>query len=313
METRTIGSLQVSLVGLGCNNFGWRIDAEASAAAVHAAIDAGINFFDTADIYGAGASEQFLGKALGQRRNAVLIATKFGMKMDEQRRGARPEYVKRAAEDSLKRLGTDHIDLYQIHQPDPEVPIADTLGALDELVRAGKVREIGCSNFSAEQLRTAEAAAAGGARFASVQNQYSLVHREPEAEVLPECVGLGIGFLPYFPLASGLLSGKYRAGQPLPAGSRGHDGWGPKVFTEENLRLVEALSEFAAAEGHTMLELAVSWLAAQPAVVSVIAGAKTPEQVRANASAAGWKLSEADLQTVESILARAQPSHPVAT
>ena len=307
METRRIGTLEVSLVGLGCNNFGWRIDAKASAAVVNAALDAGINFFDTADIYGAGASEEFLGLALGPRRNDVLIATKFGMKMDEQRRGARPEYVGRAAEDSLQRLKTDRIDLYQLHQPDPEVPIAETLGALDDLVRAGKVREIGCSNFSGDQLRAAEAAVSkGGARFVSVQNQYSLVHREPAADVIPECMHAGIAFLPYFPLANGLLTGKYRRGQALPEGSRARDGFGPKVFTDENLALVESLAEFAAGHGHTMLELAVSWLASQPAVASVIAGAKSPEQAHANASAAGWRLSAEDLKAVEGILS---PAH----
>jgi aryl-alcohol dehydrogenase-like predicted oxidoreductase len=305
METRRIGSLEVSVVGLGCNNFGWRIDADASAAAVNAALDAGINFFDTADIYGAGQSEEFLGRALGARRSEALIATKFGMKMDEQRRGARPEYVRQAAEDSLRRLETDRIDLYQLHQPDAQVPIAETLGALDGLVRAGKVREIGCSNFSGDQLRAAGAAVReGGARFVSVQNQYSLVVREPEADAIPECVRSGIAFLPFFPLANGLLTGKYRRGQPLPEGSRARDGFGPKVFTDENLALVEALTEFAAGRGHTMLELAVSWLAAQPAVASVIAGAKSPEQVKANASAAGWRLTEADLAAIEAMLPR---------
>jgi len=307
LETRKIGSLEVSVVGLGCNNFGWRIGVDASAAAVNAALDAGINFFDTADMYGEGASEEFLGLALGPRRNQVLIATKFGMKVDEQRRGgARPEYVRQAVEDSLRRLGTDRIDLYQLHQPDPEVPIADTLGALDDLVRAGKVREIGCSNFSGDQLRAAERAVReGGARFVSVQNQYSLVHRDPEADVIPECVRLGLAFLPYFPLANGLLTGKYRRGQPHPEGSRAHDGWGPKVFTDENLALVESLTEFAAAHGHSMLELAVSWLAAQPAVASVIAGAKSPEQVKANASAAVWRLGAADLEAIAAIIERA--------
>jgi aryl-alcohol dehydrogenase-like predicted oxidoreductase len=306
LETRRIGSLEVSLAGLGCNNFGWRIDAAASAAAVNAALDAGINFFDTADLYGAGASEEFLGTALGPRRNGVLIATKFGMKLDEQRRGAHPDYVRRAVEDSLRRLGTDRIDLYQLHQPDPETPIADTLGALDGLVRAGKVREIGCSNFSRAQLGEADAAVReGAARFVSVQNQYSMVHREPEAEVIPECVRSGIAFLPYFPLANGLLTGKYRLGQPHPEGSRARDGFGPKVFTDENLALVESLTEFASAHGHSMLELAVSWLAAQPAVASVIAGAKSPEQVKANASAADWRMTAEDLAAVEAILTHA--------
>ena len=307
METRRIGSLQVSVVGLGCNNFGWRIDADASAAAVNAALDAGINFFDTADIYGAGQSEEFLGRALAARRGEALIATKFGMKMDEQRRGARPEYVRQAAEDSLRRLGTDRIDLYQLPQPDAEVPIAETLGALDDLVRAGKVREIGCSNFSGDQLRAAGAAVReGGPRFVSVQNQYRLVEREPEADVIPECARSGTAFLPFFPLANGLLTGKYRRGQPPPEGSRARDGFGPKVFTDENLALVESLAEFAARCGHTMLELAVSWLAAQPAVASVIAGAKSLEQVKANASAAGWRLTEADLAAIEAMRPRAR-------
>jgi len=314
LETRRIGSLTVSVVGLGCNNFGWRIDAGASATAVNAALDAGIDFFDTADIYGAGQSEEFLGRALGPRRNQVSIATKFGMKMDEQRQGARPEYVRQAAEASLRRLGTDRIDLYQLHQPDPEVPIADTLGALGDLVRVGKVREIGCSNFSGDQLRAAEAAVReGGARFVSVQNQYSLIAREPEADAIPECVRLGIAFLPYFPLANGLLTGKYRRGQPLPEGSRARDGFGPKVFTDENLALVESLTELAAGRGHTMLELAVSWLAAQPAVASVIAGAKSPEQAKANASAACWRLTQADLAAVEAILSQTQGRQRVST
>ena len=309
METRRIGTLDVTVVGLGCNNFGGRVDAKGTAEVVHAALDAGINFFDTADIYGAGASEEFLGRALGARREHVLIATKFGMKMDEQRRGANPAYVKRACDDSLKRLGTDYIDLYQLHQPDEQTPIADTLGALDELVRAGKVREIGCSNFSRDQLRAAQQAVnPGSARFVSVQNQYSMLHREPEAEVIPECQSAGLAFLPYFPLANGLLTGKYRSGQPVPEGSRGKDGWGPKVFTEENLKVVEALAGFARLHDRTMLELAFSWLASQPAVASVIAGAKSPEQVQANAVAAEWRMTPADLNAVDDILAASAAS-----
>ncbi|MEP6536013.1 MAG: aldo/keto reductase [Bryobacteraceae bacterium] len=293
MEKRRIGGLEVTVVGVGCNNFGWRIDAAISSKVVHAAIDEGINFFDTADIYGAGQSEEYLGRALGARRHEILIASKFGMKMDDQRHGAKPAYVKQAAEDSLHRLGTDHIDLYQLHTPDPSVPIADTLGALEELVSEGKVLEIGCSNFSAEQLREA------GGRFASVQNQYSLMHRDPEAEVLPECVHSGIAFLPFFPLASGLLTGKYRRGQPLPSGSRGEAGWGPKVYTDANLGKVEWLIQFAESHGHTLLELAFSWLAARPAVASVIAGATNTDQVKANASAANWKLTPAELAEID--------------
>jgi aryl-alcohol dehydrogenase-like predicted oxidoreductase len=302
LETRAIGSLHVTIVGLGCNNFGWRIDDHASAEVVDAAIAAGINFFDTADIYGEGRSEEFLGRALFGRRHQVVIATKFGSKMDEQRQGARPDYIRRAAEDSLRRLNTDYIDLYQLHKPDPQTPIADTLGALDDLVKAGKVREIGCSNFTARQLReAAEAVGPGAARFVSVQNHYSLYDREPEAEVLPECVRQGIAFIPYFPLANGLLTGKYHPGDPVPEGSRAAAGFGPKVFTEQNLQWAERLRQFADRQGHTMLQLAISWLAGQPAVASVIAGAKTPEQVRQNATAASWKLTRSEMDEVESI------------
>ena len=303
MEKRSIGSLKVSVVGIGCNNFGWRIDAANTAKVVDAALDAGINFFDTADIYAKGESETFLGKALGPRRNQIVLATKFGLPMDDERKGAKPAYIKRAIEDSLHRLNTDHIDLYQLHKPDPATPIADTLAALDELVKAGKVREIGCSNFSADQIREAESAVkSGAAKFVSVQNEYSLLNRAPEADVLPACLHAKMGFIPYFPLANGLLTGKYRKGQPLPQGTRGADGFGPKVFTEENLNKVEALIQFATTHGHTMLELAISWLAAQPAVASVIAGAKTPEQAHANAGAASWKLSPDQLRTVDQLL-----------
>jgi aryl-alcohol dehydrogenase-like predicted oxidoreductase len=300
VEKRKIGSLEVSLVGLGCNNFGWRIDANGSAAVIDAAIDSGINFLDTADLYGAGQSEEYLGRALKGRRDKVLIATKFGMKLGDGKEGAKPSYVRQAAEDSLRRLNTDHIDLYQLHQPDPGTPIADTLGALGGLVHAGKVREIGCSNFSAAQLR--EASQVKGVHFVSVQNNYSMVHREPEAEVLPECQRLGLAFLPYFPLANGLLTGKYRKGQPFPKSSRAEDGFGPKVFTDENLTLVDGLREFAESRGHTLLELAMSWLASKSVIASIIAGAKTPDQVKANASSVNWRLTEADLAALNGIL-----------
>ena len=300
MEKRKIRSLEVSLAGLGCNNFGWRVDAAETSAVVDAAIDSSVNLFDTADIYGGGQSEEYLGRALKGRRDKVLIATKFGMKMGDGKEGGKPAYVPQAVEDSLRRLGTDYIDLYQMHQPDPATPIADTLGALTDLVKAGKVREIGCSNFSAAQLR--EAAKIQGARFVSVQNNYSMVHREPEAEVLPECQRLGIAFLPYFPVANGLLTGKYRRGQPFPKSSRAEDGFGPKVFTDENLGLVDALRQFAESRGHTLLELAMSWLASKPAIASIIAGAKTAEQVKANASSVNWRLTEADLAAVNGIL-----------
>lgn len=304
MEMRRIGALEVSMVGVGCNNFGWRLDEEATARVVGTALDAGVNFFDTADTYGGTRSEEFLGRALGKRRDEAVIATKFGSKIDKRREGARPEYVKRAVEDSLRRLGTDRIDLYQLHKPDPEVPIEETLGALDELVRAGKVREIGCSNFSAEQLRTSEGVVSdNAARFASIQNEYSLFHREPESEVLPECERLDVAFLPYFPLANGLLTGKYRKGGPVPEGTRiGEGGRFAGVLTDENLDAVESLIEFSRSRGHTVLDLAFSWLTARPTVSSVIAGATSPEQVESNAAAAGWILTEADLSEVDAIL-----------
>src|SRR5262245_59055481 len=236
MERRSIGSLQVSVVGLGCNNFGMRIDDAATERVVAASLDAGINFFDTADIYGATKSEEFLGRALKGRRPQAIVASKFGMAVDDTRKGARPEYVKRACDDSLQRLGIDSIDLYQLHQPDPTVPIADTLGALNELVVAGKVKEIGCSNFSAEQLdEAARATKSGAALFVSVQNQYSLLHREPEASVLPACQRMGLAFLPFFPLASGLLTGKYEPGTGAPKGSRLAQSWTSRFTTERNV------------------------------------------------------------------------------
>jgi aryl-alcohol dehydrogenase-like predicted oxidoreductase len=304
METRRIGTLSVSAVGLGCNNFGMTIDYDASARVVDAAIEAGITFFDTADIYGGTKSEAFLGRALADRRDAVVIATKFGMRVDQARQGARPEYVRQAAEDSLQRLGTDRIDLYQLHQPDPAVPIAETLGALDDLVRAGKVREIGCSNFSVQQLRDAQAATApGAASFVSVQNEFSMLHREAERDVLPECERLGLAFLPYFPLASGLLTGKYTRGAAAPKGTRLSQSWAASRFmSDERLATVEALSAWARARDRSVLELALSWLTSHQAIASVIAGATSPEQVRTNASGAGWRLSGADLAEIDAIL-----------
>jgi aryl-alcohol dehydrogenase-like predicted oxidoreductase len=303
MEQRPIGSLSVSVVGLGCNNFGMRLDAAATERVVHAALDAGINFFDTADVYGGTRSEEYLGRALAQRRGDVVLASKFGMPIDPQHKGARPEYVKSAIEASLKRLGTDHIDLYQLHKPDPEVPIAETLGALDDLKRAGKVREIGSSNFSADQIAEAESAArSGGARFVSVQNEYSLLHRKPERAVLDACAERGIAFLPYFPLASGLLTGKYAKGAPLPTGTRLSAKDSPlsgRFLNEKNLEIVAQLQAFASKRGHTLLELAFSWLLAKKPVVSVIAGATSSEQIAANVGAATWKLTDADLQEID--------------
>jgi aryl-alcohol dehydrogenase-like predicted oxidoreductase len=301
-----IGTLDVSLVGVGCNNFGWRIDANQTARVVCTALDSGINFFDTADIYDSGRSEQFLGQALTGRRQEAVIATKCGAKFDDTHYGAKPEYIRHAAEVSLRRLSTDYIDLYQIHEPDPNTPIDETLGALDDLVREGKVREIGCSNFSTEQIREAERSPIGRTivhpRFASVQNEYSLLNREAESDVLPECDRLGMAFLPYFPLANGLLSGKYRRGQSFPTASRAADGFGPEVFTPDNLDKVEDLIRFATVRGHSLLELAFSWLVAQPLVASVISGAVSPEQVRSNAAAPIWKLNPADLNEINRLL-----------
>lgn len=308
METRAIGSLQATVIGLGCNNFGRRLDASGTAAVVNACFETGINFFDTADVYGAGQSEDYICRALGTRRKEVLIATKFGNQMEGQGKGASPAYIQKAVEASLRRLGTDYIDLYQIHMPDPEVPIEETLGALNDLVKAGKVREIGCSNFSLAQLREAETTAKqkGTARFVSLQNEYNLLKREPEQDVLPESERLNIAFLPYFPLASGILTGKYRQGQPSPEGTRitsGQSSYG-KLLTDHNLAIVEGLIKFAESKGHTLLELAFSWLLAQPAVASVIAGAMNPQQVKANAAAANWRMSAEDLAAIDSILAQ---------
>ena len=301
MDTRSIGSLAVSVVGLGCNNFGPRVDAETTREVVHAALDAGVNFFDTADIYGKGQSEEYVGRALGPRRGEVVLATKFGMKMDEERHGAHPDYIRRAVEDSLRRLGTDRIDLYQLHTPDPSVPVAETLGALDELVRAGKVVEIGCSNFSVDQLREARDAAPG-ARFLSVQNEYSLFHRDPEEGVLDECRRQGLGFIPYFPLASGLLTGKYRRGTPPPQGTRITTGGRyADLLSDANLERVERLAQWAEARGHTLLELAFAWLLARGEVVSVIAGATSAAQLHANAAACAWRMTESERAEVDAL------------
>jgi aryl-alcohol dehydrogenase-like predicted oxidoreductase len=228
------------------------------------------------------------------------------MPVDKHRRGAKPEYIRRAVEDSLRRLGTDRIDLYQIHQPDPDTPIGDTLGALNDLVWAGKVREIGCSNFSAGQLREAEnAARTDAARFVSVQNEYNLLHREPEDDVIPECLRMGLAFIPYFPLASGLLTGKYRQGRPAPQGSRLESRFGTEPFTDENLALVESLLQYTTSRGRTLLELAVSWLVMRPTVASVIIGATSPQQVKSNVASGGWRLTERELADIDAIVSRA--------
>lgn len=257
-------------------------------------------------MYAEGRSEELIGKILGPRRQQVVIATKFGNDMPGQGSGARPEYVRKAIDASLKRLRTDYIDLYQQHVPDPDVPIGETLGALDALVKAGKVREIGCSNFSAEQIREAQAAARqkrGSARFISVQNEYSLLHREPEKGVLAECDREGLAFLPFFPLMSGLLTGKYRKGQAIPENTRvaRYERY-RKLLTDENLDKVEVLIDYAESHGHTILELAISWLLAHKPVASVIAGASSAEQIRANVSAANWQLSAHDLREIDAAL-----------
>ncbi|HEV3188461.1 MAG TPA: aldo/keto reductase [Acidimicrobiales bacterium] len=302
MQQRSLGSLRVSEVGLGCNNFGTRLDQEGATNVVNGALDAGVNFFDTADIYGATKSEVFLGKALGSRRADVVIATKFGMPIDDTHVGASPDYVRAACEDSLRRLGTDYIDLYQLHYPDDTVPIADTLGALRGLVESGKVREIGCSNFNVTQLREAKEAAGDGPAFVSVQNQYSLLDRSPERDgVLAACDELGLGFLPFYPLANGLLTGKVRPGEPLPEGTRlalmapersAH--W----LSDEFQQRVGELLTYAHDIDVPILSLAFSWLLSHPRVSSVIAGASTAEQIRANVAAV-TVLSQDQLKELE--------------
>jgi aryl-alcohol dehydrogenase-like predicted oxidoreductase len=289
MEKRTLGSLEVSTVGVGCNNFGARLDQAGATKVVNAALDAGVNFFDTADVYGATQSERFLGKALGARRAEAVVATKFGMPLDEKRFGANPSYVRSACEDSLARLGTDYLDLYQLHYPDATVPIADTLGALHELIAEGKVREIGCSNFNVEQLRAAKTAAGDGPAFVSIQNQFSLLDRSVERDgVLKACDELGLSFLPFYPLANGLLTGKFRPGAAIPEGTRlalmspeRSVHW----LSEEFQQRVAALLAYAEDVDVPILTLAFSWLLSHPRVTSVIAGASSAEQIRANAAA----------------------------
>ena len=309
MELRNLGNsgLKVSMVGLGCNNFGMRIDAAQTKAVVHAALDAGINFFDTADVYGGQKSEVLLGEALqGIDRDSVVIATKFAMPTGEGRLGASRRYIMSAVEASLKRLGTDHIDLYQQHRPDAETPIEETLRALDDLVTAGKVRYLGNSNFNGWQLADADwtARSEGLNRFVSAQNHYNLLDRRIEREVLPACERFGLGMLPYFPLASGLLTGKYDRGQPAPENTRLSGERGKSALTDANFDVVERLAGFAADRGHSLLELAMSWLASNPTVSSVISGATRVEQVEANVAAAGWELSEDELAEIGTLSRR---------
>ena len=290
--------LTVSRVGLGCNNFGGRIDRDATAAVVEAALDAGVTFVDTAEVYGNGGdSERFLGELLEGRRDQVVIATKFGWGQATGRGSG--EVVRTAITGSLERLRTDHVDLYYLHKPDPATPIAETLRALDELVRDGTVRAIGCSNFSAEQLAEADSAARelGTARFTVLQNHYNLLRRDDDADVLPLCRELGVAYVPYFPLASGLLTGKYQRDQPAPEGTR-LEG---RAIEEERFDRVEAMTAFAEERGRSLHELAISALASTPGVGSIIAGATKPEQVRANAAAAAWRLSDDELSALATL------------
>lgn len=312
MEQRRLGrsGLHVSAVGIGCNNFGGRVDEAGTRAVVDAALDCGINFFDTADVYGEQRSEALLGRALGSRRQEVVIATKFGMPMGPslRDRGGSRHYILRAVEASLTRLGTDYIDLYQIHAPDPATPIEETLGALDDLVRSGKVRYIGHSNFAGWQIADAHwtASSRGLNPFVTAQNHYSLLERAVQHEVLPACERFGLGQLPYFPLASGMLTGKYRRGEPAPEGTRlARVGrLAERAMTGSNFDLVERLAGYAAEQGRDLLSLAFSWLLSQPVVASVIAGATSAEQVRANVGAAeGWRLDDSEMAAVIALLA----------
>jgi aryl-alcohol dehydrogenase-like predicted oxidoreductase len=311
MEKRKLGTsgIAVSLVGLGANNFGGRIDLEASRAVIHRALDRGITLIDTADAYGnRGGSEEILGKTLGPRRKDIVLATKFGLAMDDagKLRGASRRYIVQALEASLKRLRTDWIDLYQLHRPDAQTPIEETFRALDDLVQSGKVRAIGCSNLSAAQLAEALTAAERNtlASFVTAQDEYSLLERGLEKDRLPVMRKHGVTLLPYFPLASGLLTGKYRRGAPMPAGTRlaGNPPRGYEAFINaRNWRLVEALEAFAANRGRTLLELAMSWLTSRPYIPSIIAGATKPDQVEQNIAAVGWSLSPADLAEIDRI------------
>jgi aryl-alcohol dehydrogenase-like predicted oxidoreductase len=302
MRTRSLGAEgpEVSVVGLGTNNFGARIGYEESLAVVDEAIEQGITLFDTADIYSQGTSEEFIGRALEGRRDAVFIATKFGKEMDDNPSDSRgsPEYIRWAVEGSLRRLRTDVIDVYQMHEPDPSTPIEETLGALDELVREGKVRFIGSSNFSPAQIEEADTLARdrGLTRFVAAQNEYSLVRREAEDELLPLCDRLGIGMLPYFPLASGLLTGKHRVGQVLTEGRLAG-----REIPAERWEIVESLQRYAEEHKATLLDVAIGGLLAMPAIASVIAGATKPEQVRANVKAGGWEPTANDLVALRAL------------
>ncbi|HTS94275.1 MAG TPA: aldo/keto reductase [Stellaceae bacterium] len=308
MEIRNLGrsGLRVSVVGLGCNNFGGRIDLEATRTVIHKALDLGITLFDTADVYGeAGGSETAMGQVLGDRRKQIVLASKFAMPMNkaETLKGASRGYIMSAVEASLRRLKTDWIDLYQLHRPDPLTPIEETLRALDDLVRQGKVRYIGCSNLPAWQVVEAQWTAKhlNLNAFVSCQDEYSLVVREIERELVPAMQRYELGLLPFFPLASGLLTGKYQRNSAMPAGTRltNTQRLADRFLTEQNWRIAERLGDFAASRGRTLLELAFSWLANRPQVSSVIAGATKPEQLEQNAKAVGWKLTAEEMAEID--------------
>ena len=313
MEYRNLGrsGLQVSVVGLGCNNFGMRCDFDQSEKVVNAAIDAGITLFDTADVYGGqGKSEEFLGRILKGKRDSVVVATKWGMKMGEgpHKSGGSRKYIMAAVEDSLRRLQTDYIDLYQFHRPDPTTPIDETLRAFDDLVSSGKVRYIGHSNFAGWQAAEAHFVAQKGnyTPFISAQNEYNLLERRIEGELVPACNAYGLSVLPFFPLASGFLTGKYRQGQDLPAGTRLANA-GPmaaRVLTDKNYEMLNKLEAFAEARGKTMLDLAIGWLGSLSHVGSVIAGATKPEQIAQNVAAGNWRLTPEEIAEVDAISKR---------
>nr|MDE0502266.1 aldo/keto reductase [bacterium] len=311
MRTGAIGSLRVSKVGLGCNNFGSRLDKKQTETVVLAALEHGITYFDTADIYGRkGLSEEYLGAALRGRRDQAVVGTKFGMEMlNDVQMGGSARWVATAVEDSLRRLGTDYIDLYQMHTPDPSVPIDETLEALHRLVEQGKVREIGCSNFTGDQIDEANAVSIrnGSPRFVSAQNHYNLLAREIERDVIPACTRGGLSVMPYCPLASGVLTGKYQRGKEPPKGSRMDWVLNDPATTDRgymrdrNLDVVDRLKQYAADHGRTLIELAISWLAAQPDVSTVIPGASSPKQVLANSRGADWSMTDRQLEEVGTI------------
>ncbi|GIR54401.1 MAG: aldo/keto reductase [Pseudomonadota bacterium] len=313
MEYRNLGSsgLRVSLVGLGCNNFGMRLDLEQTRAVVDRAFDLGITLFDTADMYGGrGGSETQLGKILGHRRKDIVLASKFGMAMsdDGTKIGASRRYIMSAVEDSLRRLKTDWIDLYQLHQPDPLTPLDETMQALDDLVTQGKIRYIGCSNLPSWQVVESQwiSKSMGLNRFVSCQDEYNILNRNVEAELIPAMQKYGCGLLPYFPLASGLLTGKYKRTE-MPEGARLTDmpTFANRIYlTDENFDIVDNLNKFAHKTGHSILELAFGWMASRPTTASIIAGATKPEQIDANVAAVNWVLSQSEIDEVNKISAR---------